>query len=36
MSVFALLSTEDVKRVYDICDTYIERFDNGDEVKELI
>lgn len=36
MSVFALLSTDDVMKVYDTCDNYIDRFDNGDEVRELI
>lgn len=36
MSVFALLSIDEVKRVYDVCDQYIDRFDNCDEVTELI
>lgn len=35
MAVFALLNTEDLKRVYDICDDYIERFDTNEEFKEF-
>lgn len=36
MSIFSLLSTQDVKDVYDTCDKYIERFDDGAEYKELL
>lgn len=32
MSIFALLSLQDVKEVYDICDQFIDRFDNNEEV----
>lgn len=31
MSIFALLSPDDVKCVYDVCDHFIERLDRGDE-----
>ena len=33
--MFALLNTEDLKRVYDMCDDYIERFDSNEEFKEF-
>jgi hypothetical protein len=36
MSIFSLLSTDDVKTVYDICDRYIEKFDNDAEYGELL
>jgi hypothetical protein len=31
MQIFALLSPDDVKMVYDICDAFIDRLDNGDD-----
>lgn len=31
MTIFAMLSKDDVKLVYDICDGFIDRFDNGDD-----
>jgi hypothetical protein len=36
MSVFSILSTEDVKLIYDQCDHYIDRFDNGQQFTELL
>jgi hypothetical protein len=32
MSIFALLSQQDLKQVYDICDKFIDRFDSNEEV----
>lgn len=31
MTIFAMLSKDDVKLVYDICDGFIDRFDNGED-----
>jgi len=31
MSIFALLQPSDVKKVYDICDAFLDRFDSGQE-----
>lgn len=28
MHIFSLLSNDDIKRVYDLCDMYLENFDN--------
>ena len=36
MQVFALINTDDVKRVYDVCDAFIDRLDNNEEVNTLI
>lgn len=36
MQIFALFEPADIKKVYDICDYYIDSFDNGDEVRLLL
>lgn len=36
MQIFGLLEPVDVKKVYDICDAYIDSFDNGEEVRSLL
>lgn len=36
MSIFGLLSTEDVEKVFKICENYLNRFINEEEVQELL
>lgn len=36
MRIFALLTTEDVRKVYETCDQYLDRFDSGEEYGSLV
>lgn len=36
MSIFGLLSTEDVERVFQVCENFLDRFVDQEEVAELL